>query len=124
MAEVKTPRPRDMVFGEKLKELRKEYGLSGRSLGALFGISTTHIARLEKNQTAYISDDIILATADTFEIDPHVVYAWAGRLHPDIMRFLGDNPEEMKLLQEKALRYRDELVALKPPIIVDDEFFR
>ena len=102
MARVKAYGSSGTIFGQKLKELRLEYGLSYRSLGAILGISSTQAQRLEIDQVAYVPDDIVLGVADTFELNEDEAFMWVGRLHPKVVKYLWENPDLLLEIRQKA----------------------
>lgn len=55
------------LFGERLKELRKESGLSTMALGKIIGVSDITISRWENGKMDIVSDNLI-KLAKYFEV--------------------------------------------------------
>ena len=61
-----------MTFAEKLKELRKQSGLSQEKLAELSGLHRTYISSIEREQRN-ISIDNIAKIASALKIDPYLL---------------------------------------------------
>ena len=60
------------IFGARMREIRKEIGISQMDLGELAGIHFTNIAKIERGE-ANPSLFTIIRISDALEIDPAVL---------------------------------------------------
>ena len=90
-----------MDFGEKLKDIRSQRGLSIKKLGADLDINYTYISKLE-NSISYPSYGFINKVSEYFNIDSDELLLAAGKIPNDIKDILQNNPKEaIKYLRDK-----------------------
>lgn len=70
-----------MMFGEKIKELRKDRKITQRDLAAKLGINFTYVSKIENDKLeAPPSESLIRKLADVLEVEPDVLLDLAGKL--------------------------------------------
>ena len=69
-----------MDFGERLRELRKQQGLSQRALAALIGVDYTYISKLETGANPPPSAETIHRMAQELEANESELRVLAGKL--------------------------------------------
>lgn len=73
-----------MNFGERVRELRKERGLSQRELAARAGIDFTYLSKIENARMEPPSEKVILNMAEALDTDPDELMLLAGKIPSDI----------------------------------------
>ena len=68
------------MFGENLKALRLEYGLTQEELARRVGVDRSYISQLEKNKIGRPSYDVLSRTAEALHVP--IGYLTAGRRPP------------------------------------------
>lgn len=69
------------MFGEKIKELRKDRKITQRDLAAKLGINFTYVSKIENDKLeAPPSESLIRKLADVLEVEPDVLLDLAGKL--------------------------------------------
>ena len=61
------------IIGPKLKELRKQHGLSQEKLAEKVDISRTHMSRIETADCA-VSLDVVFGLAEALDIEPSKLF--------------------------------------------------
>src|SRR6185312_311949 len=74
-----------MTFGERLRELRKQRGISQRKLAVLIEVSYTYIGKLENGIMPPPSAKIIHRMALALAADESELFALAGKVSPDAL---------------------------------------
>lgn len=90
-----------MLFGERLRELRKEKNLSLRALGAKVGVSFTYISKIENQKldfADYPSEDLIGKLALALEADVNELMVLAKKIPPDIKEQVLKRPDVFRKL--------------------------
>lgn len=82
-------------FGEVLKKIREEKGLSIRKISAQCGLSASYWSYLERGKFGPPSISKIKQIARKLEISPDMLLAEAGHFTPDIAKVMRNNPMEM-----------------------------
>jgi transcriptional regulator with XRE-family HTH domain len=80
-------------FAKILRGLRKEAGVSIKRLAPDLGVSYTYLSKLE-NKEALPSEDLVGRVARYFSYDADRLLISAGRVPPDVLRLLQENPDE------------------------------
>lgn len=73
-----------MNFGERVRELRKERGLSQRELAAQSGIDFTYLSKIENARMEPPSEKVILNMAEALDTDPDELTLLAGKIPSDV----------------------------------------
>ena len=77
-----------MAFGNHLKEVREERGISQLQLATWLGYSPQYICDIEHSRRP-TPDSFLEDLISTLDLNPTLTYLWAGKLPPRL-RFLGD----------------------------------
>jgi transcriptional regulator with XRE-family HTH domain len=97
------------TFGERLRELRKDKGLSQRDLASQTCIDFTYISKLELNIPGYSpSPWLISQLALALDVSEDELLNLAGKIPPGLKKMMEDNPlltELVRVLSERVLPY-------------------
>lgn len=80
-----------MSVGDKVREWRKEAGLSQRQLAELVGVSFPHISKIESDREP-ASSDLLQRIAQAVKRDADELFALAGRLPNDVAEIVKSDP--------------------------------
>ncbi len=93
-------------FGDILRELRTKEGVGIKRLAPELGVSYSYLSKLENNEIGP-SKDLIDKIAKYFDYDRDQLLLAAGKIPPEILQILQDNPEEaLDFLRERFGRGR------------------
>jgi transcriptional regulator with XRE-family HTH domain len=88
-----------VVFGERLRELRQERGLTLRALAEAVGVDFTYLSKIENGKAGYLPGaETIRALADVLEADSLELLQLADKVPPEISRF-ATNAKARRFLQ-------------------------
>jgi HTH-type transcriptional regulator, competence development regulator len=90
---------RDMNFGERVRELRKEQGMSQRELANRAGIDFTYLSKIENTRMDPPSEKVILRIAEALNTDADQLTVLAGKVPSYVVDILRENPEAIKMLR-------------------------
>ena len=82
-----------MQFGETLRRLRTKAGVGIKRLAPEIGVSYSYVSKLENNEVNP-SEELIGRIAAYFHYDRDRLLLSAGKVPPEILRILQDNPED------------------------------
>jgi transcriptional regulator with XRE-family HTH domain len=88
-----------MGFGEKIRELRKEKGLSQRGLGDLVGVSFTYISKVENEKLDfgdYPSEELIRKLAQALKTDEDELLLLAEKIPEQIRQRVLERPDAFR----------------------------
>ena len=101
-----------MALGEKIRELRDEFGMSQAQLSVQGGLSQGYLSQLENDEVQNPSAAVIFGLARALHVDPRVLMQAAGyeeagaseadadeyevTVDPDLLRFLAGFPREQQ----------------------------
>jgi HTH-type transcriptional regulator, competence development regulator len=89
-----------MTFGGLLRQLRSKQGLGIKRLAPHLGVSYSYLSKLE-NEEVSPSEALVERIAAYFRYDRDQLLLVAGRVPPEILRILQENPEDaVELLRE------------------------
>ena len=80
-------------FGGLFKKLRKKSGIGIKRLAPELGVSYSYLSKLEHGATLP-SEKLVYKAAEYFSCDPDPLLLAAGKVPPEILRILQDNPED------------------------------
>jgi len=92
----------EMSFGEYLRELRLEKGLSQRELAERVGVTFPYISKIENNNLAAPSEKILEKIASNLEVDPDILIVAAGKIPSYIESFIVKDFETIKFLRNAS----------------------
>jgi len=95
-----------MTFGNRVRELRKQKGLSQRELAKEAGIDFTYLSKIENDRTEPPSEKVIRKLARHLDVDADELIALAGKVPADLARILAANPEAIQYLRSLPPRRR------------------
>src|SRR5436309_10997232 len=88
-----------MTFGEKLRGLRQDKGLTLRALAAATGLSFTYLSKVETGKVPYTpAPDKIRALAQALGVDPLELLGAADKVPPELGE-LATNAKARKFLE-------------------------
>ena len=109
-----------MALGEKIRELRDEFGMSQAQLSVHGGLSQGYLSQLENDEVQNPSAAVIFGLAKALHVDPRVLMQAAGyedagssedeadeyevTVDPDLLRFLADFPREQQMHLLKVMQ--------------------
>jgi HTH-type transcriptional regulator, competence development regulator len=82
-----------MEFGQILRELRTKAGIGIKRLAPELGVSYTYVSKLE-NSEILPSAELVERVAHYFDFDPDHLLLSAGKVPPEILAILRDNPDD------------------------------
>jgi len=92
-------------FGARLRELRKQAGLSQRELAKKVGVSFTYLSKIESGAMPPPSEKVVLRLADVLKADQDDLLTLAGKVPADIAQIL-KNRETLQLLRSERIQKR------------------
>jgi HTH-type transcriptional regulator, competence development regulator len=88
-----------MEFGERLRELRRDRGLTLRALAAAVGVDFTYLSKIENGRAGYLPGaDTIRGLAEALNADPLELLQLADKVPPE-MQALASNAHARRFLQ-------------------------
>jgi transcriptional regulator with XRE-family HTH domain len=82
-----------MEFGELLRVLRNRTGIGIKRLAPELGVSYTYLSKLE-NLEVRPSEELVERIAKYFNYDRNRLLLAAGKVPPEVLRILRENPDE------------------------------
>ena len=90
---------RKVDFGERLRELRKERGLTLRALADAVGVDFTYLSKIENRKVGYLPGaDTIRGLAEALQADPLELLQLADKVPPEVEGF-ASSPTARRFLQ-------------------------
>lgn len=102
-----------MIFGERVRELRKAKGLTLRDLEELVGVGFTYLSRVETgrlNFGDYPSESLIHKLADALDADEDELLILAEKIPEKIRRRVLERPEAFAKFAELDDRSMDRVL--------------
>jgi transcriptional regulator with XRE-family HTH domain len=82
-----------MTFGQLLRQLRIKSGLGIKRLAPELGVNYTYLSKLENNEVGP-SEEMVGKVARYFNYDRDRLLLTAGKIPPEILEILRNNPDE------------------------------
>jgi transcriptional regulator with XRE-family HTH domain len=82
-----------MEFGEILRQLRNKTGIGIKRLAPELGVNYTYLSKLENLETRP-SEKLVERVAKYFNYDRNRLLLSAGKVPPEVLRILRENPDE------------------------------
>jgi transcriptional regulator with XRE-family HTH domain len=95
-----------MKFGERLRELRKQQGISQRDLATMTEVDFTYISKIETGDTPPPSSITIHRIAQVLNVDESELFYLAGKVPDGLRVMMRDNPllvELVRVLSQRKL---------------------
>lgn len=90
-------------FGPRLRELRRQAGLSQRELAEKIGVNFSYLSKIESGAMPPPSEEVILKLAEALKTDKDELMILAGKIPPDIAQIL-KNRKALQLLRSERIR--------------------
>jgi len=94
------PKVEAQEFGARLRELRKQFGLTQRALAEKLDVDFSYLSKIESGVAPPPSEKVILRLAEVLNADRDELLTLAGKIPPDIAEAL-KNREARQLLRSK-----------------------
>ncbi len=107
-------------FGARLRELRKQTGLSQRELADKVGINFTYLSKIERGVMPPPSEKVILRLAEVLNADNDELMTLAGRIPPDIAQIL-KSKETLQLLRSGRIQEKGTSASKKEGISIMEQ---
>lgn len=89
-----------MVFGERIRALRKASGLTQRALAKQVGVDHTYISKMERIRLEHLpSENTIRRLASVLGASAYELLKLASKLPPGFKTIAAGNPPALELLQ-------------------------
>jgi transcriptional regulator with XRE-family HTH domain len=96
-----------MEFGKILRELRTRQGIGIKRLAPILGVNYTYVSKLENGDIGP-SEQLVERVASYFGYDRNKLLLSAGKVPPEVLAILRDNPDEaIEFLRERFGRRRE-----------------
>jgi transcriptional regulator with XRE-family HTH domain len=90
-----------MKFGYVLRQLRTKAGIGIKVLAPRLGVSYSYLSKLENDEVGP-SEKFVARTAKYFKYDQNRLLLSAGKVPPDVLDILQENPDEaVQYLKER-----------------------
>ncbi|MFH1381564.1 MAG: helix-turn-helix domain-containing protein [Chloroflexota bacterium] len=100
-------------FGSRLRELRKQAGLTQRELARQVNVDFTYLSKIENETLPPPSDKVIARLAEVLNTDRDELMLLAGRIPADVAQIL-KNREVLKMLRSSRVQKKAGVPARKP----------
>ena len=122
MEAIDTKRDEQMAFGEALRTLRREAGISQRELAGRVGVDFSYISKLENDHLPAPAADTVIKLCIALNVAPERLLSLSGKLPSDVhesmsgstaaQQFLRD-AQQLHLTEDEWSRLRGELRRLR-----------
>jgi len=97
-----------LTFGEYLRNLRRNKGISQRDLAQSVGVSFTYLSKIENEKLDPPSEQILIKIAKYINIDPDTLIIEAKKVPLEIQDIIISNPNIVKLIRAVNEKQLDE----------------
>jgi transcriptional regulator with XRE-family HTH domain len=107
-----------MKFGQRLRALRKERGLSQRALAKKLGVNFTYLSKIENERLDFgevPSEDLICRIAAALEVDGDELLILAKKIPEQIRQRVFERPEVFRALARCDDKTLDKVLAQISP---------
>jgi len=88
-----------VTFGQRLKELRRQAGLSQRSLAQEVGVDFSYVSKLENDRLPAPSAETVIRLAAAMHVPPDDLLAAARKIPEDVGDEVGGEPAAQRFLR-------------------------
>ena len=113
----------DKIFGERLKELRIQSGLTQRELAEKVDVNFTYLSKIENGALPPPSEKVILRLAEILNADKDEIIQLAGKIPSDIAKML-KNRETLQLLRSDRTQKKVKALTKKEEAVHQSEDFK
>ena len=89
-----------MTFGEKLRELRRQAGLTQRDLAEKVGLDFSYISKVENDRNPPPAADTIVKICEALEMPAESLLALKGQIPSDVAEGISSNVVAQQFLRE------------------------
>jgi transcriptional regulator with XRE-family HTH domain len=87
------------IFGETIRNLRTAQKRSLREVASRVGISPAYLSRIEHGKEGPPSPEVILELCKSLNAEPDALFPLTQKADPEIVRFLGEQPQVLRLIR-------------------------
>lgn len=96
-------------FGEYLKDIRKERGLTIRQIETYSGVSNSYLSQLENGKKGIPSPTILKKLSKALKVDYNLLMIKAGHLENN-EKIIAEDHELLKVIKEHNLKYKGKVL--------------
>jgi transcriptional regulator with XRE-family HTH domain len=89
-----------MTFGEALRTLRREAGISQRDLAERVGVDFSYISKLENGHLPAPAADTVVKICSALGVPPERLLSLTGKLPTDVQETVGGSPAAQQFLRD------------------------
>jgi transcriptional regulator with XRE-family HTH domain len=89
----------DKDFGEALRQIRREAGLTQRELASKTGLDFSYISKVENGRNPPPAADTIVQLCAAMGVQPEALLALTGKLPSDVQKAVGANSAAQEFLR-------------------------
>ena len=104
----------DMQFGERVRQLRRQQGMTQRDLATKIGVSDTYVSKVENENLHfgdYPSEKFIHKLADVLEADEEELLLLADKVPAAIRKRVRERPDDFRTLAGLDDKTLDRVIA-------------
>src|SRR5262249_19685932 len=90
----------NMTFGQRLKSIRRDAGLTQRKLAESTGLDFSYISKLENDRNPPPAADTIVRLCDAMGVQPEALLALTGKIPSDVVDAISANVAAQEFLRE------------------------
>jgi len=90
----------DQTFGQLLKGIRREKGVSQRELADKVGIDFSYISKVENDRMAPPSADTIQRMCEVLQVSTEILLSKSGKLTGELSDAMTSSPSAIKFMNE------------------------
>lgn len=91
---------KDMTFGEALRTLRREAGISQRALADGAGVDFSYISKLENGHLPAPAADTVVKICKVLAVPPERLLSLTGKLPTDVQEAVGGSPAAQQFMRD------------------------
>lgn len=88
-------------FGDIIKELREEQGISQRQFAIKLNITPTYLSKIERGEFPPPSEEVIKKMADLLNYDINDLLAYADKVDSELLAIIQSSPQKYAGLLRK-----------------------
>lgn len=98
----------DQTFGQTLKEIRRQKGVSQRELAEKVGIDFSYISKVENDRMAPPAAETIQKICEVLGVSVELLLSKSGKITDEISEAISSSPSAIKFMNEvKSMRLTD-----------------
>ena len=88
------------TFGQLLRELRRDQGVSQRDLAEGVGVDFSYISKVENDRLPPPAADTVVRICTVLDVPPDDLLAATGKLPSDVKEMIGGNAAAMQFMRQ------------------------